>query len=66
MSTITEEEKKVLDKLSEAWSLFLKLPRQHPQEIAEMLTAIHHAQDLVLIRPTIRSMGWIRIEKDNK
>lgn len=55
MSQLTDEERAVLDKLAEAWNLFVKLPVQHPMHGQEFAHAIHAAQRLVMSRPVART-----------
>lgn len=43
-------ERLVLDRLGEAWSEFLKLERQHPDELGEFRHGIHRLQGLVAMR----------------
>lgn len=47
-NTVTEED--VLHHLVEAWNLFLKLERQHPNEANEFATGIHTCQGLIGMR----------------
>lgn len=55
---LTAEEMAVLDKLAEAWNLFVDLPFQHPAHNQEFMHAIHAAQHLVMSRPVSRHYGW--------
>ena len=55
---MTNEERAVLDKLREAWTLFVALPIQHPMHQQEFAHDLHHLQRLVMSRPTARSEGW--------
>lgn len=48
--TLTIEEEKVLDKLTEAWNLFIKLDKQHPSEIGDFADAIHRCQSIIGMR----------------
>jgi hypothetical protein len=57
---LTEEERLILDKLAEAWNLFVKIPVQHPMHQQEFAHAIHAAQRIIMSRPTARVEGWIK------
>lgn len=57
---LDEKELAVMDKIDEAHTLFLNLTKQHPQEYSEWVSFIHQLQNLILIRPTIRSHGWTK------
>jgi hypothetical protein len=54
---LTEDERKVLGALAEAWRLFLALPALHKWDQVEFMLAIHQAQYVVLARPVIRRKG---------
>ena len=45
-----EQEKKVLEKLAEAWNEFLKLEKQHPDEISDFCDGIHKCQLVIGMR----------------
>ena len=47
---IMEQEKKVLEKLAEAWHEFLKLEKQHPDEISDFCDGIHKCQLVIGMR----------------
>jgi hypothetical protein len=49
-----------MDTLIAAWNAFVKLPRQHPQELAEFVAGIHRCQDLLAVRVCRRMFpeGW--------
>lgn len=47
---LSDDEKGVLFKLSEAWNAFLDLPHKGPDDEAEFKRAIHTAQQLVAVR----------------
>ena len=57
---LTDQERRVLSLLAEAWNEFLKLPSQHPMEQHEFCHAIHQAQQKVMIRPVVRAEGWVK------
>jgi hypothetical protein len=48
--TILKEESKILDMSVDIWDSFLKLERQHPDEINEMKDAVHRIQGLIAQR----------------
>jgi hypothetical protein len=54
---LTTRERAVIDKLVEAWNLFLELPAEHPDDTLEMRLAIHAAQVLILQRPARREIN---------
>jgi len=53
---MNDEEKAVLDKLVSAWNAFLGLSQIHPDDTAEFRHAVHQAQNIILARPTLRTM----------
>jgi hypothetical protein len=53
---MTAEEKAVIDRLADAWNSFLKLQSEHPDDLLEFRQAIHRAQNIVLSRPTRRTL----------
>lgn len=53
---ITSEEGKILDLMAEAWNLFLELPREHIEEVADFRRHLHDLQRVVLSRPTGRQV----------
>lgn len=57
---LTEQEREVLEVLAGAWDLFLSLPEQHDADDSEFCAAIHAAQNIVLARPAMRSLGDVR------
>ncbi len=48
---LNTQERRVLKRLVQAWSEFIKLDSYHPKDTTEFEQAIHRAQDLVLARP---------------
>jgi len=52
---LTNEERKAMLHLSEAWNHFAKLPIQHNDDISEFKHAVHRLQHLIMIRPTRRN-----------
>lgn len=56
---LTDQERKVLNLLADAWNEYCKLDIQHPSHSDEFMTNIHHAQRVVMSRPTARDEGWI-------
>lgn len=57
---LESRERIVLEALAQAWNLFFDLPEQHEADAREFCMAIHTAQNIVLARPTMRSLGDIR------
>ena len=47
---MTKLEKKILTHLAHAWSLFLKLDKQHPDEERDFVDGIHKCQYLIGMR----------------
>lgn len=62
---LTPEERAVLDKLVEAYELYIQLPVQHPLHPAEFTRSLHELQRLVMARPTSRVEGWVKDEDGN-
>jgi hypothetical protein len=62
----TSAELLCLNHLREAWNLFLKLPREHPQEVDEFLGAINAAQNVLAVRVARRADPdvWITVAKE--
>lgn len=58
---LTKEEGIVMDCLVEAWNNFVKLERQHPNELEDFANAIHNAQSILGLRILRREHpnGWI-------
>ncbi len=52
---LVEKELEILSLLGEAYNTFNHLPKSHPQEQDEFITAIHAAQRIVMARSAIRS-----------
>lgn len=57
---LTKEEGQVMDALVSAWSAFVGLQRQHPQELDDFSFGIHKCQDLLAVRIARRVYpeGW--------
>lgn len=55
---VTGAERAVLDKLSEAWNMFVALPVQHSMAQDEFCRGIHVLQNQVAARPTFRKLGF--------
>jgi len=53
MREMTEEERRVLDYLAQAWNNFLILDEVHPCDRQEFMQAIHAAENIVFARPAI-------------
>lgn len=58
-SRLTDDERKVIGFLADAWNLYATLPIQHPMHQQEFATNIHQLQRLVMSRPTARIEGWV-------
>jgi hypothetical protein len=52
---LTADEVAALQGLTAAWSAFLRLPQDHPDEVSEFRRGLHILQDQVLARPTRRA-----------
>lgn len=55
ISGLTEQEIKVMDKICEGYSEFLKLEMQHPCEMQDFVNAIHSIQSILALRVVRRS-----------
>lgn len=55
LGAFSEKELEVMRLLAEAWNKFLELPVQYGWDQREFMHAVHHAQHLVMIRPTRRA-----------
>lgn len=53
--TCTEAEYEVINLLSQAWNKFIQLEQYREYHTKHFMDAIHKAQHLVMIRPTIRN-----------
>lgn len=49
-------ERRVLDKLAEAWNAYLELSKAHPDQDAEFRHGIHALQHQIMARPTRRML----------
>jgi hypothetical protein len=56
---MTLPELALVERLGACWSDFLALPEMHSDDRAEFRTLIHHAQEKVLARPTLRKLDGI-------
>ena len=54
---LAEDEAAVVQKLAEAWDLFLALPVEHDDDVDEFRRVIHAAQAKVLMRPGRRQLN---------
>lgn len=63
---ITQHEMQIVEKLSEAWNLFMKLPVEHPMAQDEFCRAIHRCQDMVLARSGLRQMNIPSLRQPRK
>lgn len=58
MNNMTTKEQAAFDKLAEAATLILHLPKLHPAERQEVCHEIHIIQMRLLARPGLRALGW--------
>lgn len=49
-SGLTPDEELVMDHLIDAWQAYLKLPKQHPNDIQEFAARLHDLQARIAIR----------------
>lgn len=56
MSVLTTPERTVLDALVCAWSAFIDLPDEHPDDRSDFRRLIHDAQARILMRPARREL----------
>ena len=56
--TLTEAEREVLARLTEAHNLYVKLPVQHPSHAREWEFMMHQLQRTVMARVVSRQEGW--------
>ena len=56
MNRPTPQEEAVAVALGECWNAFLKLPREHPDDIEEFRHGIHGLQNIVLARLARRAL----------
>jgi hypothetical protein len=54
MTELTELEFKCLSALADVWEYYLQLPELHPDEFR---LTIHTAQNIILARPTMRTLA---------
>ena len=57
---LTLEEQGIMDKLMECYELFLKIDREHPDEIRNFVDGVHKIQDVLALRVIRRCypQGW--------
>ena len=57
---LTSDEGKVMDSLVEAYNAFVKLDRQHPNELQDFIDGIHECQSVLGLRILRRDYpkGW--------
>jgi hypothetical protein len=53
--SLTPEELDVIDRITDAWSAFVALPRCHPTELEELVTHVHALQGAVMERVAVRA-----------
>ena len=65
VSGFTEPEKRCHDALMESYHEFVKLTREHPDEMREFLDAVHRIQSILATRVIRRVFPdyWVRYEK---
>lgn len=63
---LTENEKRVLQSLADAWNVFVGLGKQHPDDIDEFRRAIHAAEQLVAVRVARRIDPAIWFQPDER
>jgi hypothetical protein len=54
-SGLTSDEQAVMDRLVDAWNLFVQMERTHKDELREFADAIHRLQDMLALRIVRRS-----------
>ena len=54
--SLQPNERRVLDKLAEAWNAYLELSKAHPDQDAEFRHGIHALQHQIMARPTRRML----------
>lgn len=64
ITRLTRKELLVIDKLAEAWNLFIELEVIHAADKPEFAFAVHLAENIVLARPAWRSMGSTEVGDD--
>lgn len=57
----TVEEAEALRLITAFWNLFTTLPSYHPRDIHEVIVHVHALQEKLMVRPTQRALGWIRL-----
>ncbi len=57
MDKLTPAERRVVDRLVEAWNAFVELPREHNDDVTEFRHGIHRLQEKVMCRPIRRTIG---------
>jgi hypothetical protein len=57
MTELTELEFKCLSALADVWEYYLQLPELHPDDLNEFRLTIHTAQNIILARPTMRTLA---------
>ena len=53
---LVPEENACLEKLGEAWNIYITLLEVHPAKKSEFLRALHVCQDIVLCRPALEQV----------
>jgi hypothetical protein len=57
MRDLTDQEKRVVDALGNAWDEYALLPHIHPADVGEFVQAVHAAQNIVLARPGVKAVN---------
>lgn len=57
---LTDDEQIVMDKLMDAYSAFIRLAREHPDEMRDFVDGVHRCQDVLAVRicRRIYPKGW--------
>lgn len=57
---LTPDEQLVMDKLMEAYAAFIRLSREHPDELRDFVDGVHKCQDVLAVRicRRIYPEGW--------
>lgn len=58
--SLTDQELRCLVLSKDLWTLFASMPDQHPSDRPEMAAHVHAIQALILQRPTVRELGWLK------
>jgi hypothetical protein len=53
---LTMKEKRVIDRLAEAWNSFTELEIEHVDDMRDFRKAIHDAQRIIMCRPVRKTL----------